>query len=94
MRVVVVGAGVVGLTCAVRLAEAGHETHVLARDLPPETTSAVAAALWYPYRALPHDRVTRWSAHTYVELRALAAEPGTGVRMRDGLELLGPDAPG
>lgn len=93
MRVVVVGAGVVGLTCAVRLAEAGHDTHVLARDLPPETTSAVAAALWYPYRALPQDRVTRWAAHTYVELRALAAEPGTGVRMRDGLELLGPDAP-
>ena len=32
MRVVVVGAGVLGLTCAVRLAEAGHEAHVLARD--------------------------------------------------------------
>ena len=31
---------------------------VLARDLPPETTSAVAAALWYPYRALPRDAVT------------------------------------
>jgi len=46
VRVVVVGAGVVGLTCAVRLAEAGHEAHVLARDLPPETTSAVAAGLW------------------------------------------------
>ena len=43
-----VGAGVVGLTCAVRLAEAGHDTHVLARDLPLETTSAVAAAIVVP----------------------------------------------
>jgi len=91
--VVVVGAGVVGLTCAVRLAEAGHETHVLARDLPPETTSAVAAALWYPYRALPQDRVTAWSGRTYRELDELAADPATGVRMRDGVELLGPTAP-
>jgi D-amino-acid oxidase len=93
MRVLVVGAGVVGLTCAVRLAEAGHETHVLARDLPPETTSAVAAALWYPYSAFPHDLVTRWSAATYGVLAELARRPGTGVRLRQGVELLGPDAP-
>lgn len=93
MRVVVVGAGVVGLTCAVRLAEAGHETHVLARDLPPETTSAVAAALWYPYRALPQDRVLSWSARTHDVLRGLADRPGTGVTVRPGVELLGPGAP-
>jgi D-amino-acid oxidase len=93
VRVVVVGAGVVGLTCAVRLAEAGHETHVLARDLPPETTSAVAAALWYPYRALPHDRVVDWSTRTYRVLQDLSTRAGTGVAVRNGVELLGPDAP-
>jgi len=57
-RVVVVGAGVVGLSCALRLLEAGHRVDVLARELPLETTSSVAAALWYPYLALPQDRVT------------------------------------
>lgn len=89
MRVIVVGAGVVGLTCAVSLAEAGIETHVLARDLPPETTSAVAAALWYPYRAAPRDAVTRWAARTYTELARLARdEPDSGVRMTAGVELL------
>jgi D-amino-acid oxidase len=94
VRVIVVGAGVVGLTCAVRLAEAGHETHVLGRDLPPETTSAVAAALWYPYRALPQDRVTAWSARTYEVLSVLAGTaPASGVRLRDGVELLGADSP-
>ena len=60
-RVIVVGAGVVGLSCAVRLLEAGHRVDVVARDLPLETTSAVAAALWYPYRAYPFERVTAWS---------------------------------
>lgn len=89
VRVVVVGAGVIGLTCAVRLAESGFDTHVLARDLPPETTSAVAAALWYPYRAAPRDAVTRWSGRTYAELVRLAVEaPESGVRVVPGVELL------
>ena len=93
MRVVVVGAGVVGLTCAVRLAEAGHETHVLARDLPPETTSAVAAASGTPTARSPIDRVLGWSARTHDVLRELADRPGTGVTVRPGVELLGPGAP-
>ncbi|MDQ6642629.1 MAG: FAD-binding oxidoreductase, partial [Actinomycetota bacterium] len=87
-RVIVVGAGVVGLSCAVRLLEAGHRVDVLARDLPRETTSAVAAALWYPYRALPQDRVTAWSATSYDEFARLAKEDGAGVRMLDGTEVL------
>ena len=88
MRVIVIGAGVIGLSCAVRLAEHGHDVAVLARDLPPETTSAVAAALWYPYRALPRDAVTRWSATAYSELRRLAGEEaGCGVSVRWGTEL-------
>lgn len=89
MRVLVIGAGVVGLSCAVRLREAGYDAHVLARDLAPETTSAVAAALWYPYRALPRDKVTGWSRTTYQELAQIAAQDvDAGVVMRWGTELL------
>jgi len=87
MRVIVVGAGVVGLTSAVCLAEHGADVHVVARDLPLETTSAVAAAWWYPYRALPQDRVTGWSARSYEVFAELSADPRTGVVMRDGVEL-------
>jgi D-amino-acid oxidase len=89
MRVIVVGAGVVGLTCAVRLLEAGHRVDVVARDLPRETTSVVAAALWYPYHAMPQDRVTTWSARTYDALSELAAaDDGCGVRMLAGTEVM------
>ncbi len=89
MRVVVVGAGVIGLTCAVRLRAAGYDAHVLARDLPAETTSAVAAALWYPYRALPQDKVTGWAKTSYDVFSQLAqSDPAAGVRMRWGTELL------
>ena len=86
-RAIVAGAGVVGLTCAVRLLESGHRVDVLARDLPLETTSAVAAALWYPFRALPQDRVTAWSGASYAEFVGLAGEPDTGVRMVTGTEV-------
>ena len=87
-RVIVVGAGVVGLSCAVRLLEAGHRVDVVARDLPLETTSAVAAALWYPYRALPQDRVTAWSRTSYDVFATLTGDERTGVRMLTGTEVL------
>lgn len=86
-RVTVVGAGVVGLSCAVRLLEAGHRVDVLARELPLETTSAVAAAIWYPYLAEPRERVLAWSATSYDEFAALAREhPEAGVRLLPGTE--------
>jgi D-amino-acid oxidase len=86
-RVLVVGAGVTGLSCAVRLAEAGHRVDVLARDLPLETTSVVAAALWYPYKALPQERVTAWSAASYDAFAKLAGDD-VGVTMMAGTEVL------
>ncbi|RJS46911.1 FAD-dependent oxidoreductase [Nocardioides cavernaquae] len=86
-RVIVVGAGVVGLTCAVRLLESGHRVDIVARDLPLETTSAVAAAFWYPYRAFPQDRVTAWAAVSYAEYVGLAGDPEAGVRMVTGTEV-------
>ncbi len=82
-----VGAGVVGMSCAVRLQQAGHQVDVVARDLPLETTSAVAAAIWYPYRAFPFERVTAWSAASFAEFERLATLPDTGVRMVEGTEL-------
>lgn len=100
-RITVVGAGVVGLSCAVRLAEAGHPVDVLARELPLETTSATAGGLWLPFLAEPAAAVARWARLTLAALLDLAESPtdteaktGTGVRVRDGYLLgIGADRP-
>lgn len=76
------------MSCAVRLLEDGHQVDVLARDLPLETTSAVAAAIWFPYRAFPFERVTEWAARSYQRFAQLASdEPDAGVRMVEGTQL-------
>jgi D-amino-acid oxidase len=93
VRVVVVGAGISGLTAALRLTEAGHEVRVVAAAPPEATTSSVAAALWYPYRALPQEAVTRWAAGTFDVLAELVQSPGAGVRLRIGRELFLQQAP-
>lgn len=84
MRVVVVGAGVVGLTCAHRLVRAGHAVEVWSRDATADTTSAVAAAIWYPYLAMPEADVSRWAGATYDMLSILSVRPETGVALRRG----------
>jgi D-amino-acid oxidase len=48
------------------------------------TTSAVAAALWFPYRAAPADAVLRWGAGSLRVFTALAGSPATGVVLRAG----------
>lgn len=85
----VVGAGVIGLSAAHRLLERGYRVHIDAREMAAETTSGVAAAIWYPYLALPRDRVLRWGARSFEEFTWLAAErPDAGVRLLPGRELL------
>jgi D-amino-acid oxidase len=87
MDMMVIGAGVSGLSSAIRLLEAGHRVRIVARDLPHTTTSAVAAAVWYPYRVYPEELVLHWSAVTCRELMALAEDSQAGVIVREGIEL-------
>jgi len=87
VRVCVVGAGVIGLTCAIRLAESGHSVHITMAQPAADSVSAVAAAMWFPYRAFPQDRVLAWSMTSLTTFEALADDPATGVAMRYGSQL-------
>jgi D-amino-acid oxidase len=86
VEVLVIGAGVAGLTTAVCLAETGLAVTIQAGRLPGQTTSAVAGAIWGPHLVEDSDRVTGWCAETLGELTALAADPGTGIRLVAGIE--------
>jgi D-amino-acid oxidase len=89
-QAVVIGAGVAGLTSALRLIEGGWRVRVWAAAPPERTTSAVAAALWYPYRVGPVDLVRAWGERSFDVFAALAADPETGVRMTPSTELMAP----
>src|SRR4051794_27649304 len=80
-RIAVIGAGVSGLTCGVVLAQQGYETHLFAAEPPEQTTSAVAAAMWFPYDAEPADRVIPWALESYDVFRELSEDSATGVSM-------------
>lgn len=89
MRIAVVGAGVVGLTSAIRLREAGHAVTILAERRTPHITSDRAGAVFTPPFA-PRTRAVRtWTAASFRALESLAREhPASGVRMGPVREFL------
>jgi D-amino-acid oxidase len=84
----VLGAGIVGLTSAVRLVEAGHRVRVLAADLPAQSTSNLAAAIWYPTGFGPQAGVLDWAAQAFRTYREMTTNGVPGVVMRDSRQLL------
>jgi D-amino-acid oxidase len=83
----VLGAGVIGLTTGVCLAEAGLGVVIRAAQPPQQTTSAVAGAIWGPHLVEDSARVTRWCADTLTTFTSLASQPGTGVHLVSGREV-------
>ena len=84
--VLVVGAGVIGLTTAITFAESGVPTTIWAADDATATTSYAAGASWGVHLLSPRGRVAAWSAATLDVLRTLATDPATGVRITAGIE--------
>ncbi|MDP9101529.1 MAG: FAD-binding oxidoreductase [Actinomycetota bacterium] len=87
MLIAVVGAGMSGLSCAWLLLRDGHDVVLVSADRLPQTTSYLAAAVWFPTAVGPPADVARWSATTYGVLAADAAAGIPGVVMRESLVL-------
>lgn len=80
-KTTIIGCGVSGLTIGILLLEKGHEVEIVTKELPKDTTSAKAAAVWFPYEAEPKDKVSRWSKESYEKFLALCDETESGVSM-------------
>ena len=87
-NVAIIGAGVSGLTCGVMLAEHGYRTAIFAKDVGQQTTSSVAAAVWFPYHVEPAKRVIPLALQTYQVLLALARSPETGISVIESQQFL------
>ncbi|MFF5290524.1 FAD-dependent oxidoreductase [Paractinoplanes globisporus] len=83
--VLIVGAGVSGLTTGVRLTERGVRVRIRAAEPPGRTNSAAAGAIWDPIYA-EHPRVGVWAARSYEVFSRMAAEQFPGVRLVEGVE--------
>ena len=83
--VLVIGAGVCGLSTAIVLLDAGLAVEVYAADPPHRTTSAAAGALWGPHLVGSDQRIGPWATRTLDRFLALAAEPAAGITDMPGL---------
>ena len=82
----VVGAGVSGLSSGIRLLEDGWDVTIWSSDFSPNTTSDIAAALWYPFLSAPVERTGAWGSNTYNIFKELARQKDTGVSMTQTYE--------
>ncbi len=74
------------MTVAHELSRNGFEVTILAKDFLDRTTSAVAAAIWWPYDPEPVEEARPWAVHSQMRFADLAREfPESGVQVRDGV---------
>lgn len=78
--VIIAGCGVSGLTCGLRLLQDGYDVRIVADKMPPNITSNIAAAYWYPYKVSPKEKVLEWAGFSYSKFLELSGIEGTGVR--------------
>jgi D-amino-acid oxidase len=91
--VCIVGAGVIGLSTALRALEEGGRVTVYAEQFGLDTTSSGAGALWRPvFVPGPEEQTNKWAFQTFNHLSNLIANgeaDAAGLRWCDGTELFG-----
>ena len=85
-RCLVVGGGVSGLSTGIRLLEDGWSVDIWSSKFSPNTTSDIAAALWYPFLSAPVEKTNLWGSNTYDVLKEFSTNPDTGISMTQTYE--------
>lgn len=83
MNIAVIGSGVTGLTSAICLQDAGFDITIFTEELPQNTTSVAAGAVWWGHG---EGKVRQWADRSLKIFQQLIEEGNTGVhllRLRD-----------
>lgn len=91
--ILVLGAGVSGLSTGILLLKAGYKITIWAKDLPPNTTSN-KAAVWYPYLCFPKDKAIAWGRYTFDYFqKKFISSPKSGCIIRTVTEIFDKSQP-
>jgi D-amino-acid oxidase len=82
-EVLVIGAGVIGLSTAIRLLEDGMTVVIMTAHAPQNTTSTLATAMVGPTFAPPGSRIRLWEEETLREV-SVAQDLDVGVHLCQG----------
>ncbi len=87
-EILVLGCGVSGLSTGILLLQSGYSVTIWAKDLPPNTTSNKAAAIWYPYLCFPREKAIPWAKETFTYFQQhMINDPKSGCMYRTITEL-------
>ncbi|MDG1276454.1 MAG: FAD-dependent oxidoreductase [Algoriphagus sp.] len=63
--VTVVGSGIIGLTTARSLQEAGFQVKLIAKEKFAKTLSSKVGAIWFPFEIAPKEKTNSWAAMAF-----------------------------
>lgn len=76
--VTVVGSGIVGLTSAIILQEAGFRVRIIAKNKFENTLSQKVGAVWFPFEINPKEKTNIWATLAYYRYQT-DVKPGNGI---------------
>jgi D-amino-acid oxidase len=93
MNIAVIGAGISGMSSALKLVEAGNAVSVFAKAFSPNITSNRAAAFWLPYHIRNDKRGINWCRKSYEVYKELSKDPATGISLKQLIKVVAEDVP-
>ncbi len=83
MNIAIVGSGIIGLSTAEVLLDHGYQVSIYSKDPLEATTSMKAAAIWFPFKANPWQKVNTWSRKSLEYYRQFSYQTTSGVQWVD-----------
>lgn len=88
ITIAVIGAGIIGLTTAIELLEAGYKNlTIYTKEQPPyKTNSDIAGAIWRPWKAYPEAEFEQWCLASLEKFKELSEIPASGIKYITAVE--------